>query len=136
MKIKELIKVKVPNLKPRDTRGQAVLAAKRNAGGRMTSKADKVGRAEKHKGCSMQEGLEDNQADLMREFEQLMRENASSLSSKTVKTLNDKMQAAAEAFNDAANDDDDDDAAEDALESMGEVLDELKNEIYRVWSSK
>jgi hypothetical protein len=50
MKIKELIKVKVPNLKPRDTRGQAVLAAKRNAGGPMTSKADKVGRAEKHKG--------------------------------------------------------------------------------------
>lgn len=49
MKVKDLLPVKVP-LKPRDTRGQAVLAAKRNAGGRMASKADKTGRFEKHKG--------------------------------------------------------------------------------------
>jgi hypothetical protein len=57
MKVKDLIKV--PALKPRDTAGQAVLAAKRNAGGAMRDKAKEQKRGIfKHKGRAYEEMME------------------------------------------------------------------------------
>jgi hypothetical protein len=51
MKVKDLVSFKVPTLKPRDTTGQAVLAAKRNAGGPMRDKKKEAERGSmKHKG--------------------------------------------------------------------------------------
>jgi hypothetical protein len=59
MKIKDLMSIKVPALKPRDTAGQAVLAAKRNAGGPMRDKAKEAARGKvKHKGRAYEDMVE------------------------------------------------------------------------------